>query len=29
MRDKRKIRALSLGAMLLAMPLMSNAQLLK
>lgn len=29
MRDKRKIRALTLGAMLLAMPLMSNAQLLK
>ncbi len=29
MRDKRKIRALTLGAMLLAMLLMSNAQLLK
>lgn len=29
MRDNRKIRALTLGAMLLAMPLMCNAQLLK
>ena len=29
MRDKRKIRILTLGAMLLAMPLMSHAQLLK
>lgn len=29
MKDKRKMRIVALGAMLLAMPLMSNAQLLK